>query len=91
MKHVTYEDLVQQLCKYLLQVEYMWQDKECINRSDKEHWLQEIRQIHYIHSTVRYIIVTVTEIITYNVADVDHLDAFKSVKNTKSYIICDLN
>ncbi|KAG2217144.1 hypothetical protein INT45_004599 [Circinella minor] len=70
LKHVTYEELLQQLCKDF-QVEYLWYDKVCIDQSDKKHKSDEIKQMHQIYCNARYTIVLIPELIVYDLEDFD--------------------
>ncbi|KAG2224437.1 hypothetical protein INT45_002976 [Circinella minor] len=64
LKHVTYQELLQQLCKDF-QVEYLWYDKVCIDQSDKKHKLEEINQMHKIYRNARYTIGLIPELVIF--------------------------
>ncbi|KAG2217145.1 hypothetical protein INT45_004600 [Circinella minor] len=68
LKHVTYEELLQQLCKDF-QVEYLWYDKVCIDQSDKKHKLHQINEMHKIYSNARYTIALIPEVIIWDPED----------------------
>ncbi|KAI9262332.1 hypothetical protein BDA99DRAFT_537674 [Phascolomyces articulosus] len=65
IKHVTYDQLLQQLCKDFL-IEYLWYDKVCIDQSNKDAKLQEIKQMHRIYSNACYTVAIVPEVHVFN-------------------------
>ncbi|KAI7848083.1 heterokaryon incompatibility protein-domain-containing protein [Circinella umbellata] len=60
IRDVTYNQLLQQLCKDF-QVDYVWYDKLCINQSDSKAKSYEIKQMHKIYRNARYTIVMIPE------------------------------
>ncbi|KAI9249702.1 hypothetical protein BDA99DRAFT_542010 [Phascolomyces articulosus] len=73
IKHVTYEELLQQICKDF-EIEYLWYDKICIDQSDHEIKLQEIKQMHKIYSNACYTVAIVPEVHIYDPKDFDTID-----------------
>ncbi|KAI9249677.1 hypothetical protein BDA99DRAFT_541986 [Phascolomyces articulosus] len=70
IKHVTYEELLQQICKDF-EIEYLWYDKICIDQSDDEIKLREIKQMHKIYSNACYTVAIVPEIHIHDPKDFD--------------------
>ncbi|KAI9272922.1 hypothetical protein BDA99DRAFT_593298 [Phascolomyces articulosus] len=61
VKHVTYSQLLQHICQDF-QIEYLWYDKLCIDSSNKETKLQEIKRMHCIYLNARYTVAIVPEL-----------------------------
>ncbi|KAI9262410.1 hypothetical protein BDA99DRAFT_537754 [Phascolomyces articulosus] len=61
VKDVSYNELLQQLCKDF-QIHYLWYDKLCIDQSNREIKLKEIKQMHRIYSNALYTIALVPEV-----------------------------
>ncbi|KAI9265174.1 heterokaryon incompatibility protein-domain-containing protein [Phascolomyces articulosus] len=61
IKHVAYKELLQQICKDF-EIEYLWYDKICIDQSDDENKLREIKQMHKIYSNACYTVAIVPEV-----------------------------
>ncbi|KAI9249697.1 hypothetical protein BDA99DRAFT_215790 [Phascolomyces articulosus] len=70
IKHVTYEELLRQICKDF-EIEYLWYDKICINQSDDEIKLREIKQMHKIYGNACYTVAVVPEVHVYDPKDFD--------------------
>ncbi|KAI9264121.1 hypothetical protein BDA99DRAFT_536850 [Phascolomyces articulosus] len=70
IKHVTYKELLQQICKDF-EIEYLWYDKVCIDQSDHEVKLREIKQMHKIYSNACYTVAMVPEVHIYDPKDFD--------------------
>ncbi|KAI9249701.1 heterokaryon incompatibility protein-domain-containing protein [Phascolomyces articulosus] len=87
IKHVTYEELLQQICKDF-EIEYLWYDKICIDQSDHEIKLQEIKQMHKIYSNACYTVAIVPEVHIYDPKDFDTIDlVYDDTKaSTKAWI-----
>ncbi|KAI9278820.1 hypothetical protein BDA99DRAFT_554423 [Phascolomyces articulosus] len=73
IKHVTYEELLQQICKDF-EIEYLWYDKICIAQSDDEIKLREIKKMHKIYGNACYTVVIVPEVHIYDPKDFDTID-----------------
>ncbi|KAI9262347.1 hypothetical protein BDA99DRAFT_605232 [Phascolomyces articulosus] len=73
IKHVTYEELLQQICKDF-EIEYLWYDKICIDQSDDETKLREIKQMHKIYSNGCYTVAIVPEIHIYDPKDFETIN-----------------
>ena len=71
IRYVTYEQLLQQVCKDF-QVEYVWYDKRCIDQSNSKARSNEIKQMHKIYRNARYTIAMVPELLIYDPADIEH-------------------
>ena len=70
IRYVTYDQLLQQVCKNY-EVEYVWYDKICIDQSDSEAKSKEIKQMHKIYCNARYTIAMVPEAIIYTPDDIN--------------------
>ena len=64
-KYVKYDEPVQQVC-HDFQVDYLWYDKMCINQSDKNIKLREIKRMHQIYRNARFTIAMVPEVGAHN-------------------------
>ncbi|KAI9262256.1 hypothetical protein BDA99DRAFT_537599 [Phascolomyces articulosus] len=86
VRFVTYDKLLQQLCKDF-QIEYIWYDKICINQSDKESRLHEIKQMHRIYGNACYTVALVPEVHIYDPEDCATIDpVFQNIKaNTAAW------
>ncbi|KAI9249673.1 hypothetical protein BDA99DRAFT_608554 [Phascolomyces articulosus] len=73
IKHVTYEKFLQQICKDF-EIEYLWYDKICIDQSDHEIKLREIKQMHKIYSNACYTVAIVPEVHIYDPKDFDTIN-----------------
>ncbi|KAI8143020.1 hypothetical protein BJV82DRAFT_713694 [Fennellomyces sp. T-0311] len=60
-KFVTFEGLVQQICKDF-GIKYIWYDQMCINQDDQEEKLREIKQMHLVYKNARCTVVLVPEL-----------------------------
>ncbi|KAI9249788.1 hypothetical protein BDA99DRAFT_590003 [Phascolomyces articulosus] len=76
IKRVTYEELLQQICKDF-EIEYLWYDKICIDQSDHEIKLREIKQMHKIYSNACYTVAIVPEVHIYDPKDFDISNSFR--------------
>ncbi|KAI7848924.1 hypothetical protein BDC45DRAFT_594880 [Circinella umbellata] len=72
-RHVTFEGLLQQLCKDF-QIEYLWYDKICIDQTNEEEKLQNIKKMYYIYSSANYTVALVPEIKVDTPQDFDQYD-----------------
>ncbi|KAI9249680.1 hypothetical protein BDA99DRAFT_564246 [Phascolomyces articulosus] len=72
IKYVTYEELLQQICKDF-EIEYSWYDKICIDQSDDQMRLQEIKQMHKIYGNACYTVAIVPEVHIHDPKDFDTL------------------
>ncbi|KAI9249667.1 heterokaryon incompatibility protein-domain-containing protein [Phascolomyces articulosus] len=73
IKHVTYEELLQQICKDF-GIEYLWYDKICIDQSDHEIKLREIKQMHKIYGNACYTVAIVPEVHIHDLKAFDTID-----------------
>ncbi|KAI9265233.1 heterokaryon incompatibility protein-domain-containing protein [Phascolomyces articulosus] len=73
IKHVTYEELLQQICKDF-EIEYLWYDKICIDQSDNENKLREIKQMYKIYGNACYTVAIVPEIHIHDPKALDTID-----------------
>ncbi|KAI9262289.1 hypothetical protein BDA99DRAFT_572232 [Phascolomyces articulosus] len=73
IKSVTYEELLQQICKDF-EIEHLWYDKICIDQSDDEIKLREIKQMHKIYSNACYTVAIVPEVHIYDPKDFDTIN-----------------
>ncbi|KAG2218006.1 hypothetical protein INT45_001549 [Circinella minor] len=69
-RYVTYDQLLQQVCKDF-QIEYVWYDKVCIDQADNEAKSNEIKQMHKIYCNARYTVAMVSEALLY---DLNHFE-----------------
>ncbi|KAI9262319.1 hypothetical protein BDA99DRAFT_537659 [Phascolomyces articulosus] len=76
IKHVTYEELLQQICKDF-EIEYLWYDKICIDQSDDEIKLREIKQMNKIYSNACYTVAIVPEVHIYDPKDFDTINPLR--------------
>ncbi|KAI9489913.1 heterokaryon incompatibility protein-domain-containing protein [Zychaea mexicana] len=74
IKQVTYECLLQQLCKDF-QIDYLWYDKICIDQSNKQAKYKELKQMYLIYGNARYTVALVPEM------KIHHLRDFKNDSN----------
>ncbi|KAI9249703.1 hypothetical protein BDA99DRAFT_542011 [Phascolomyces articulosus] len=87
LKHVTYKELLQQICKDF-EIEYLWYDKICIDQSDNKNKLREIKQMYNIYSNACYTVAIVPEV---HIHDPKHFDTIHTINNntdasTKAWI-----
>ncbi|KAI9262298.1 hypothetical protein BDA99DRAFT_537638 [Phascolomyces articulosus] len=73
IKHVTYEELLQQICKDF-QIEYLWYDKICIDQFNNKIKLREIKQMHKIYGNACYTVAIVPEVHIHDPKDFDTID-----------------
>ncbi|KAG2218771.1 hypothetical protein INT45_012991 [Circinella minor] len=71
IRYVTYEELLQQVCKDF-QVEYVWYDKVCIDQKDNKAKSKEIKQMHKIYQNGRYTIAMIPEAAVIDPKDFEH-------------------
>ncbi|KAI9262302.1 hypothetical protein BDA99DRAFT_537640 [Phascolomyces articulosus] len=74
INHVTYEELLQQICKDF-DIEYLWYDKKCIDQFDDEIKLLEIKQMHKIYSNACYTVAIVPEVHIHDPKDFDTINS----------------
>ncbi|KAI9248892.1 hypothetical protein BDA99DRAFT_590528 [Phascolomyces articulosus] len=60
-KYVTYEELLQQICSDF-SVDYLWYDKQCINKDNKEAKQNELKIMHKIYNNAKYTIALIPEV-----------------------------
>ncbi|KAI9268128.1 hypothetical protein BDA99DRAFT_535643 [Phascolomyces articulosus] len=75
VKYVTYDKLLQQICKDF-QIEYLWYDKICNDQSDKENKQREIKQMHRIYGNACYTLAIVPEVHVQCPDDLDTIHPF---------------
>ncbi|KAI9268120.1 heterokaryon incompatibility protein-domain-containing protein [Phascolomyces articulosus] len=73
IRHVTFEELIQQLCKDF-QIEYLWVDKLCIDQADSNTKQEEIKRMHRIYGDASYTVAIVPEIHVHDPEDFDIID-----------------
>ncbi|KAI9244698.1 hypothetical protein BDA99DRAFT_294696 [Phascolomyces articulosus] len=88
VRYGTFNELLQQLCKDF-EIEYLWYDKICLDRSNKETRLREIKEMYQIYGNACYTVALVPEVHVHNPKDLeDVIPVFSQTQANIDASIC---